>query len=68
MLALYSKKIGKFLIGTVGVVWLELKICYKKIMRRFDSSDEHAKDMRCHLANISQRVDAYLFSFNHHDL
>ena len=32
----------------------------QKIMRRFDTSDEHAKEMRGYLCNISQKVDAHV--------
>ena len=30
-----------------------------KIMRRFDTSDEHIKELRCDLASIGQRVDTH---------
>ena len=30
-----------------------------KMMRRFDASDEHIKELRCNLASIGQKVDTY---------
>ena len=30
-----------------------------KMMRRFDASDEHIKDLRCDLASIGQKVDTH---------
>ena len=31
-----------------------------KMMRRFDASDEHIKELRCNLAIIGQKVDTYV--------
>ena len=36
-----------------------------KMMRRFDASDEHAKELRVDLANIEQKVDAHAVSIKH---
>ena len=36
----------------------------QKIMRKFDTSDEHAKELRGDLANISQKVDARVVSIS----
>ena len=33
-----------------------------KMMRRFDASDEHIKELRCDLASIWQKVDTYAIS------
>ena len=33
-----------------------------KMMRRFDTSDEHIKVLRCDLANIGQDVDTHAIS------
>ena len=33
----------------------------QKIMRSFDVSDEHTKELRGDLANIGQKVDAHAF-------
>ena len=30
-----------------------------KMMRRFDTSDEHIKDLRCDLSSIGQKVDTH---------
>ena len=35
-----------------------------KIMRRFDASDEHTKEMRNDLAGIRQKVDTHAISIN----
>jgi len=40
----------------------------KKMMRRFDASDEHDKELRGDLANIGQKVDAHAISIKHLDL
>ena len=34
-------------------------------MRRFDASDEHAKEFRGDLANIGQKVNAHAVSIKH---
>ena len=34
----------------------------QKMMRRYDTSDEHAKELRGDLANIGQKVDAHAIS------
>ena len=39
-----------------------------KMRRRFDASDEHAKDLRGFLANIVQKVDAHSISIKHLEL
>ena len=33
-----------------------------KLMRRFDASDEHIKELRCDLASIGQKVDTHAIS------
>ena len=33
-----------------------------KMMRRFDTSDEHFKELRCDLASIGRKVDAHAIS------
>ena len=33
-----------------------------KMMRRFDTSDEHIKELRCDLASIGQKVDTHAIS------
>ena len=38
------------------------------MMRRFDASDEHAKDLIVDLANIGQKVAARAISVNHLEL
>ena len=40
----------------------------QKMMRRFDASDEHAKELRGELANIGQKVDAHSISIKHLEL
>ena len=35
------------------------------MMRRFDASDEHAKEFRGDLANIGQKVNAHAVSIKH---
>ena len=37
----------------------------QKMMRRFDVSDENAKELRGDLANIGQKVDAHAVSIKH---
>ena len=37
-------------------------------MRRFDTSDENAKEIRGDLANILQKVDEYVISIKHFEL
>ena len=37
----------------------------EKMMRRFDASDEHSKQMRGDLGNIGKKVDAYAISIKH---
>ena len=39
-----------------------------KIMRRFDASDEHIKDLRSDLAGIGQKVDTYEISIKQLEL
>ena len=34
----------------------------QKMMRRYDTSDEHAKELRGDLANIGQKVDVHVIS------
>ena len=41
---------------------------FKKIMRRFEAIDEHAKELRGDLANIGQKVDAHAISINYLEL
>ena len=33
-----------------------------KMIRRFDASDEHIKELRCDLAGIGKKVDIYTIS------
>ena len=33
-----------------------------KMMRRFDASDEHIKELSCDLASIGQKVDTHAIS------
>ena len=33
-----------------------------KIMRRFDASDEHIKELRCDLAGIGQKIEIHAIS------
>ncbi|XP_069148129.1 uncharacterized protein [Solanum lycopersicum] len=40
----------------------------QKMMRRFDSSDEHAKDLRGDLENIGQNLDSHAISIKHLEL
>ena len=40
----------------------------QKMMRRFDASDEHAKEFRGDLANIGQKVNAHAVSIKHLEL
>ena len=40
----------------------------QKMMRRFDASDEHTKELRSDLANIGQKVDAHAISIKHLEL
>ena len=40
----------------------------QKMMKWFDASDEHAKELRSDLANIGQKVDAHAISINHLEL
>ena len=39
-----------------------------KMMRRFDDSDEHIKDLRCDLASIGQKVDTHAISIKQIEL
>ena len=55
-------KIMKLLLGMVEVVWRELRICCNKMMRRFDASDEHNKELRNDLVGIGQKVDKHTIS------
>ena len=36
-----------------------------KMMRRFDASDEHIKELRCDLAGIGQKVDTHAILIKH---
>ena len=40
----------------------------QNMRRRFDASDEHAKDLRGDLANIGQKLDAHAISIKHLEL
>lgn len=40
----------------------------QKMMRRFDASDEHTKQLRSDLANIGQKFDAHAISIKHLEL
>ena len=39
-----------------------------KMMRRFDASDEHIKELRSDLAGIRQKFDTHAISINQIDL
>ena len=39
-----------------------------KMMRRFDASDEHIKELRCDLADIVQKVDTHAISIKQIEL
>ena len=39
-----------------------------KMMRRFDASDEHIKELRCDLASIGKKVDTHAISIKHIEL
>ena len=39
-----------------------------KMMRRFDTSDEHIKELRCNLASIGQKVDTHAISIKQIEL
>ena len=39
-----------------------------KMMRRLDTSDDHAKEIRGDLANVLQKVDAHVILIKHLDL
>ena len=39
-----------------------------KMMRRFDTSDEHIKELRCDLASIRQKVDTHAISIKQIEL
>ena len=41
---------------------------FHKIMRRFDASDEHIKELRCDLASIGQKVDTHTISIKQIEL
>ena len=60
-------KIMKLLLGIVEIVWRVEDILHK-IMRRFDASDEHIKELRFDLAGIGQKVDTHAISIKHIEL
>ena len=39
-----------------------------KMMRRFDASDEHIKELRCDLASIRQKIDTHAISIKQIEL
>ena len=39
-----------------------------KMMRRFDASDEHIKELRCDLASIGKKVDTHAISIEQLEL
>ena len=39
-----------------------------KMMRRFDASDEHIKELRCDLASIGHKVDTHAILTKHLEL
>ena len=39
-----------------------------KMMRRFDASDEHIKELRCDLAGIQQKVDTHAITIKQIEL
>ena len=65
---LFLLKIVKLLLWMVEVVWRELRICCNKMMRRFDASDEHNKELRNDLAGIGQKVDTHAISIKQIEL
>ena len=40
----------------------------QKMMRRFDASDEHTKELRINLAGLGQKVDTHAISIKHLEL
>ena len=44
-----------------------VEVMLQKMMRRFDASDEHAKEMRGDLAYIGKKMDAHAISIKHLD-
>ena len=46
----------KLLLGMVEVVWRELRNMFHKMMRRFNASGEHTKDLRSDLAGIGRKL------------
>ena len=65
---MFHLKIVKLLLGIVEVVWRELRICCRKMMRRFDASDEHTKELRSDLESIGKKFDAHAISIKHLEL
>ena len=52
--------------GGDSMAWVE-DILYK-MMRRFDISDEHIKELRCDLASIGKKVDTHAISIKQIEL
>ena len=41
---------------------------WQKMLRRFDATDEHAKEIRGDLANIGQKMDAHVISIKNFEV
>ena len=63
---MFHLKIEKLLIGMVEVVWRVLRICC--MMRMFDVSDDHIKELRSDIASIREKVDADAILIKHLEL
>ena len=48
-----------------GGSMVRVKDMLHKMMRRFDSSDEHTKELRSDLAGIGQKVDTHAIFIKH---
>ena len=44
---------------------VRVKDTLQKMMRRFDPTDEHGKELRGNLSNIAQKVDAHAVLIMH---
>ena len=65
---MFLLKIVKLLLGMVKVVLAQVEDMLHKMMRRFDASDEHSKELKSDLAGIGQKVDAHAKSIKHLEL
>ena len=57
---MFHLQIGSFSYGGCSMERVEDML--HKIMRRFDTSDEHINELRCDLASIGQKVDTHAIS------